>query len=99
MRLQVLLLAGALVIEALVARALGQDGVTAVFVMKVDGTDMRQVASIEGCQFHGSPRFSHDGTRLAFHAAPQSGVRRSYTVGLDGMNLRELSTGALHKRS
>ena len=39
---------------------------TAIFVMKVDGSGVRKVAQVEGYRDHGSPRWSHDGQRLAF---------------------------------
>ena len=46
------------------------DDPTAVFVMRADGSGVRKVAQVEGFADHAAPRWSHDGKRLLFDAAP-----------------------------
>jgi WD40 repeat protein len=69
---------------------------TAVFVMKVDGSDVRKVAQVENFRDHGSPRWSNDGKRLVFDAAvARHGPRKCFVVNVDGTGLRELCDGEL----
>jgi Tol biopolymer transport system component len=62
-----------------------------IFVMKIDGSEERKVAEVEGFARHMSPRWSHDGSRLAFEAyeAPDS-TRKFFVVNVDGANLQEV---------
>jgi WD40 repeat protein len=64
---------------------------TAIFVMKVDGGGLRRLAQVEGYGQHGSPRWSHDGKRLAFDASQgPNDARRFFAIYFDGTGLREL---------
>ncbi len=40
---------------------------TAIYVMRVDGTDVRKLATAPDFKSVGHPRWSHDGKRVAFH--------------------------------
>ncbi len=61
-----------------------------IFVMKIDGSEERKVVEVEDFPRHMSPRWSHDGKRLAFEAYRQGGdnARRFCTVDVDGTNLQ-----------
>ncbi len=80
---------------ALAAEAHADEPVTpsAIFAMKADGSDVRRVADVEGYPYLGSPRWSHDGTRLAFDAASETIGRRLFLVDADGAGLRPLGVG------
>lgn len=61
-----------------------------IFVMKIDGSGVRKVVAVNGYDHHTSPRWSHDGTRLAFDATDTAGGRQKFfTVNLDGTDLVE----------
>lgn len=64
---------------------------TGVFVMKTDGGGERKVCTVERASTHRSPRWSHDGKRLAFEVADESGSRKSFVVNLDGNELKEVA--------
>ncbi len=64
---------------------------TGIFVIKADGGGERKVVSVPGMSAHGSPRFSHDGKRIAFDAlAEDEGIRKFYVVNVDGSGLKDL---------
>jgi Tol biopolymer transport system component len=67
----------------------------AVFVMRIDGSDVRKVAQVEGFDEHTSPRWSHDGSRIAFDASrgTESG-RHFFIVNADGTGLRDMGKDA-----
>jgi WD40 repeat protein len=68
----------------------------AIFVMKVDGSDMRKVVEVAGCKGHGSPQWSHDGKQLAFDASPSNtAATKWYLVNVDGSGLREMGDNAM----
>ncbi len=68
----------------------------AIFVMKVDGSDLRKITQVEGFDGHGSPRFSHDDQRVAFDAGVGSDTtRRLFVVNFDGTGLRTLGAHAM----
>lgn len=68
----------------------------AIFVMKVDGTEVRKVVHVEGYGGHGSPRFSHDDKRLVFDAGPGgTQTYRIFVVNFDGTGLQELGANAM----
>jgi WD40 repeat protein len=70
------------------------DDATSIFVMHVDGSQVRRVADVEGFPLLGSPRWSHDGKRLAFDAAgADPAARRWYVVNADGSGLRVMGLG------
>lgn len=78
------------------ARAQVSDDPTAVFVMRVDGSDVRQVVQVEKLRDHRSPRWSHDGQRLVFDAAvDRRSPRKCFLVNVDGTGLTELWDGEM----
>ncbi len=69
---------------------------TAIYVMRVDGSDVRKVADVEGHTDHRNPRFSPAGKHLVFSARePASGRTVCYVIGIDGSNLRKIGFGDL----
>ncbi len=84
----------ALVLFSTTAARAAQDEARSIFVMRRDGTDVRQVASLKDFPWLGNPRWSHDGQRLAFDAR-QGGKTRLFTIGADGKNLLDLGEGAM----
>jgi len=85
-------LLAAIVFSTSIAQA-ADDDPRAIFVMRRDGTNVRQVASLKDFNSLGNPRWSHDGSRLAFEAS-QRGKSRLFTIGADGKNLLDLGEGA-----
>ncbi|MGD9720173.1 MAG: hypothetical protein AB7O59_07930 [Pirellulales bacterium] len=78
------------------AESLAQETVepSAIFVMQTDGSDIRRVAEVKDYSDHASPRWSHDGKRLAFDARlGADGERACFVVGMDGAGLREVAKG------
>ena len=78
------------------ARLPAADIPTTIFVMKIDGSQVRKVAQVVGYKKHGSPQWSHDGKRLAFDAyeGPDD-AKKFFAVQLDGSGLRELGENAM----
>ena len=73
----------------------GQSTNWAIFIMKVDGSQVRKLAQVDGCHDHSVPRFSHDGKRVAFDAtAGGNAVRALYVVNVDGSGLEKLGGNA-----
>ncbi len=64
---------------------------TGIYVMSADGGGEREVVSVELAASHSSPRWSHDGERLAFEAIGEGGTRKSYVVNVDGTELKEVA--------
>ena len=58
--------------------------------MTVDGSQERKVIEVDGFASHGTPRWSHDGQRLAFDAHRANGEHRCFIVSLDGSGLKEM---------
>src|SRR5262245_18941838 len=79
-------------LTAVEARAIEEP--RAVFVMQRDGSGVHRVVAVPGARWHGSPRWSHDGTRLAFDAYAPKMACHIYIVGADGKHLRDLGTGS-----
>ncbi len=70
---------------------------TGIFVVRLDGTQERSVAQVPGYSHHDSPRWSHDGKRLAFSVS-QAGDLASkmiYRVNVDGSELTKVGEGDL----
>lgn len=87
-----LLLTG-MALAAPFARA--QNAQWAIYVMKPDGSQVRKVTQVDDHRDHASPRWSHDGKRIAFDAQPSAGGRRHlFVVDADGKNLRNLGHDA-----
>jgi WD40 repeat protein len=79
------------------ARAGADEEPRAIFVMKSDGSAVRRVVMIEAFRWLGSPRWSHDGKKLAFAASggPSGGpFGRCLTVDTSGRNLLDLGAGS-----
>ncbi len=69
-------------------------GLVAVFVMRADGTHVRQVTpSKYGGQFS---QWSPDGTRLVFGGGPSRSKQAIFTIRLDGTHARRLTPWKLH---
>ena len=66
-------------------------GETGIYVMSAAGGGERKVTSVERALTYRSPRWSHDGRRLAFEAVDERNVRKSYVVNVDGTELREVA--------
>ncbi len=70
----------------------------AVFIMKVDGSEVRRVGEVRGFTRHGAPRWSHDGKRLAFDAreseAPDAAFK-FFVVNVDGTGLKEMGESGM----
>ena len=63
---------------------------TGIFVIKAGGGGERKVVSVPGMPSHGSPRWSHDGKRIAFDAVAESeGIGKFFVVHVDGSGLKE----------
>lgn len=76
--------------------ASAQETQNAVFVMQADGSGVRKVVQVDGCNEHSAPRWSHDGKWLAFYAVrTNGGGLRVFVVRTDGSELREFAAGAL----
>jgi Tol biopolymer transport system component len=67
-----------------------------IFVMKVDGSQLRKVVQVEGYDFHAAPRWSHDGKRLAFDVrnGDDYHLKKIFLINLDGSGLREFGEEA-----
>lgn len=82
-------LAALVVAAASIARADNQGW--SIYVMKVDGSQVRKLAHAEGHVDHTSCRWSHNGKQVTFDAAGGSrGKREFYVVNADGSDLRTL---------
>ena len=87
-----------LILAALVTTSRAQEGPLRVFVMNVDGGQVRKLAAVAGQGQHGFPRWSHDGKRVAFETAPTGEaklVRKLFVVNADGSGLRDLGFGSM----
>ena len=72
--------------------AVAQNARWAIWLMKTDGSEARMVAQVEGCNRHHSPRWSHDGKRIAFAASSASNRdSKIYIVNVDGSDLKEFA--------
>jgi Tol biopolymer transport system component len=75
--------------------SLADDADWAIYVMRLDGSQLRRVCRVDGYQAHGSPRWSHDGKRLAFDASGgPNGARNFFVVNLAGDGLRKVGQHA-----
>jgi len=78
----------AIAVIAIAARARADEPPWAIFVMKVDGSQVRKIAQAEGHADHTSPRWSHDDKQVVFDAS--GGQREFFVVNSDGTGLRQL---------
>ena len=68
---------------------------SAIFVMKVDGSEVRKIAESPGYDDHSCPRWSHDGKRVAFDVSSgPRGKRELFVVDTDGKGLRKFGKEA-----
>ncbi len=75
------------------AVAHAQEKPWSVYVMRKDGSEVRKLVEVEGCAAYSSPRWSRDGTQVAFSASASAGNWQAsalYVVNADGTNLRRL---------
>ncbi len=77
------------------ASARAQD--TGIYVVQRDGAKERLVAQVPGHSHHNSPRWSHDGKRLAFGVSQgnERATMKVYVVNVDGSNLAAVGEGEL----
>lgn len=62
-----------------------------IFVSKLDGSDIREVSTLDSIGFHTEPKWSRDGNRIAYTNFQENGSR-IMAVDSDGQNLEELAT-------
>ena len=74
----------------------GRDGGDEVFVMDVDGSDLRQLTRNEWDDR--DPVWSPDGTRIAFHSG-RDGGDEVFVMDVDGSDLRQLTRNEWDDRS
>ena len=67
-----------------------------IFVIKIDGSEVRKIVQVEGYEDHAAPRWSHDGKRLAFDVrnGPDYNHKKIFLINLDGTGLREFAEEA-----
>ena len=65
----------------------------ALWLMKADGGEARKLVELDGYDDHYGPRWSHDGTRIAFEASGNGGKHDVLVVNRDGTGLRNLGAG------
>jgi Tol biopolymer transport system component len=66
----------------------------AIYVMKVDGSQVRKLAQVDDYTTHEAARWSHDGKQVVF--AARSAISRAsdiFVVNVDGSGLRKLGAG------
>lgn len=68
-----------------------------IFVVRLDGTQERLVAQVPGYSHHDSPRWSHDGKRLAFGVSHSGELATKviYVVNVSGSELSKVGEGDL----
>ena len=72
----------------LTAMGQAQEKPWALYVMRPDGSEVRKLVEVEGCREYSSPRWSHDGTRVAFSGTASDWRASSiYVVNADGTGL------------
>ncbi len=85
------------VIVGIVVPAIAGEGPQlSLFVMNVDGTDLRQLVQAPGKRWHSSPSWSSDGKQVVFHAFPKDAETPDshlFLVQDDGSNLQDLGAG------
>jgi Tol biopolymer transport system component len=81
-----------LVGTALAPHTVAQNVQWAIWVMKPDGSQPRMLVQVDGAKKHCSPRWSHDGTRIAFAIARNDSWSGSevYVVNADGSELKQV---------
>ena len=77
------------------SRIAGDAGGAGIFVIGVDGTNERRLATAPPLHNDQSPDWSPDGTTLVFSESTQDGTSSAlYSVGADGTSERQLTSGA-----
>ena len=75
---------------SMIAFASSRGGARQLFVMNADGTNIRQVTSLDF--MGGRSSFSPDGTKLTFYRGP-AGDHNIYIINIDGTGLVQLTNG------
>ncbi len=89
-----LMFAALAVLSVLPAARVEAQRTMSVYVMNVDGAQVRKLVDVDGYANQEVPRWSHDGTRIAFHASrPGSGNTDVFLVNADGSGLVKLGAG------
>lgn len=71
--------------------ASNEDGSMNIYVMKRDGSDVRQLTHTKHC-YNGGPFFSPDGAKIVFRADREvPDYLQIYTIDIDGENLTQLT--------
>lgn len=65
----------------------------AVYVMRVDGSQVRKLVQVDGYTVHEAARWSHDGKWVTFDAVSANGGYDFFVVSADGSGLRKLGSG------
>jgi len=93
MRVWMIACAAMLMLPEVAAADESKQPARSIYVMQLDGSSVHRVVYIESYPQLGSPRFSHDGQRLAFDAR---GSRPSRALSIDryGKNLLDMGAGA-----
>jgi Tol biopolymer transport system component len=90
-------LAGLVLLIQNVSLLLAADGPQlAVYVMNVDGTELRQLIQAPGRRWHSSPIWSNDGKKVLFHAYlkdNETADSHLFVVNDDGSDLKDLGQG------
>ncbi len=72
----------------LAAVSQAQEKPWAIYVMRPDGSEVRKLVQVEGLREYSSPRWSHDGTRVAFSGTASDWTASVlYVVNADGSGL------------
>ena len=69
----------------------------AVYVMKIDGSDLKKIAQAPDKHWHACPSWSPDGQSILFHAYPNDATTPDshvFVVKSDGTDLKDLGPGA-----
>lgn len=69
----------------------GNPQASRIFVSKLDGSDTREISTLDSIGFHTEPKWSRDGKRVAYTNFLEKGARIR-VVDADGQNLKELAT-------
>lgn len=73
---------------------LAQERTSGIYVMKVDGSNVRKLVQMEGYEDHDAPRWSRDGKRVIFHADKrETQTGELFVINADGSGLKSLGPG------
>ncbi len=76
-------------------RVAAQNAEWGIYLMRIDGSDVRRLAQVDGCQGHTCPRWSRDGKQIVFDATDAMTRQTSvYIVNSDGTGRTRIGEGA-----